>query len=290
MQKTIITKMSDEEYFGIKGMVNASTLKQLYRKSPKHYQASLDFPEPDPRVFVTGSAIHCMVLEGDEFKDRYCVMPEFEPTEVDKKTGEVKPKTAGWKNTKDYKQQKAIWCTKNKDKIALEPEEMEMTTNIAHAVVRSPYYPLIRDNATEVTILSHIRGVDSKAKVDLLIDHGDEIMIVDLKTTQDASETAFTKSVFNYDYDLQAAWYKESLLGIPGNEHKNIRFAFLAVEKNPPFSVCFYEATDEVLQNGRAKCSKALANYKSWEALGDAVGYPAEEAIVGIKVPSWGRA
>jgi hypothetical protein len=290
MQKQTITKISDEEYFAIKGSVNASTLKELYRKSPKHYQAGLDFPEPEPRVFVLGSAIHCIVLENSEFSDRYTVMPEFEPTEVDKKTGEVKPKASGWKNTKDYKQQKAIWCKKHSDKIILEREELDLCVNIMKAVDLSPFRHLIQDGAAEITVLAKCRNMDAKGKFDLLIESEHEIIIVDLKTTKDASEEGFMKSVFNYDYDLAAAWYKEMLLSIPGYEQKEIRFMWLAVEKQPPFSVCCYEASDEVLNNGRAKCSKALVKYKEWLAVGAESGYTAETQVVPIKVPSWGRA
>lgn len=290
MQKATLTKISDEEYFGIKGMVNASTLKELYRKSPKHYQASLDFPEPEPRVFVLGSAIHCRLLEQEEFHSRYIVMPEFNPTEVDKKTGEVKEKTSGWKNTKDYKQQKAIWCKKNSSKIVLDADEYELTERLLEAYILSPFYKICQQGAAEVTILSTCRGVDAKGKFDLIVELDDEVIIIDLKTTKDASEEAFMKSVFNYDYDLAAAWYKEMLVSLPEYESKNVRFMWLAAEKQPPYSMCMYEASDEVLQNGRAKCSKALAKFKQWEALGGSTGYAAEEDIVVIKVPSWGRA
>ena len=285
-----LTKIDDEEYFGIQGMVNASTLKALYRKSPKHYQASLDFPEPEPRVFVLGSAIHCICLETEEFENRYITMPEFEPTEIDKKTGEVKEKTSGWKNTKDYKQQKVAWCSKHKDKVILELEEDMLCRKIYSAYVASPYYEMCSGGAAEITILSTARGVQAKGKFDLLIDLGNEVLIVDLKTTSDASEEGFLKSVFNYDYDLAAAWYKEMLLTIPDYEGKEIRFMWLAAEKKPPYSMCMYEASDEVLMNGRAKCSKALTSYKQWQALGAEVGYKAEDEVVVLKVPNWGRA
>lgn len=290
MQKTTITKMTDEEYFSIKSHVNASTLKELYRKSPKHYQASLDNPEPEPRVFVLGSAIHCLVLEGsNEFADRYVVMPEFEPTEKDK-DGNIKKKTSGWKNTKDYKEQKAQFMKNNFKKTILDQEEYDLCHSINKAVVESPFYHIVEEGDAEVTILSKVRGMDSKAKFDLILEYEDEVIIADLKTTKDASEEAFIKSVFNYDYDLAAQWYIDTLRAIPGYEDKKISFYWLAVEKQAPFSVCCYEASDEVLRNGQAKCNKALVKYKEWLAVGGQNGYPAESTITAFKVPNWGRA
>jgi len=291
MQQNTITKISDEEYFAISTHVNASTLKELYRKSPKHYQAGLDNPEEPHRALTLGSAIHSLVLEGvDHFIENYVVMPEFEPTEIDKKTNKVKPKTSGWRNTKDYKEQKAQFLKHNYKKTVLDQEEYDLCHSVNKAVVESPYYYAIEQGACEVTVLSKTRGMDSKAKFDILLNFEDEVIIMDLKTTKDASPEAFTKSVFNYDYDLAAAWYMETLLSLPEYSEKTIRFQWLAVEKQAPFSVCCYEASSEVLMNGRAKCSKALVKYKEWLAVGGQSGYPAESEIVDVKVPSWGRA
>jgi exodeoxyribonuclease VIII len=291
MQQNTITKISDEEYFAISTHVNASTLKELYRKSPKHYQAGLDNPEEPHRALTLGSAIHSLVLEGsDHFIENYVVIPEFEPTEIDKKTNKVKPKTSGWKNTKDYKEQKAQFLKSNYKKTILDQDEYDLCHAVNKAVIESPYYFAIESGECEVTVLAKARGIDAKAKFDIIFEMGDEVFIMDLKTTKDASEEGFMKSVFNYDYDLAAAWYKEVLLSIPGYENKHIRFQWLAVEKQAPFSVCCYEASDEVMMNGRAKCSKALVKYKEWLAVGGESGYKAEEEVVPIKVPSWGRA
>lgn len=282
MKESKITKISDEEYFGIEGYVNASTLKNLYRKSPKHYQADLDNPRPDPRVFVLGSAVHCYLLEQSEFEDRYVVMPEFEPTDG--------KEYKNFKTTKNYKEQVAAWKLDNADKVTLTSEEFGLCLLLWKSYVESPFYSLCRQGSPEVTILTEVRGVKAKGKFDLLIDLGGEVFIIDLKTTSDASPEAFQKSIFNYDYDLAASWYSSMIKALPDYANKEVRFMWLAIEKSPPFSACMYEASSEVLQNGNAKCSKALAKFKEWQAVGGARGYDSEEEVMLVKVPAWGRA
>ena len=48
-------------------------------------------------------------------------------------------------------------------------------------------------------------------------------VLVDFKKTQDASESGFTRSVYNYGYNLQSAFYLE---GFSAD-----RFFFVAVEE-----------------------------------------------------------
>ena len=67
-------------------------------------------------------------------------------------------------------------------------------------------------------------------------------MIVDLKTTVDASQTAFPRSVRRFKYDWQAWWY---LRGANAISHERYdKFIIIAIEKVPPFGVMLYELTE----------------------------------------------
>ena len=58
-------------------------------------------------------------------------------------------------------------------------------------------------------------------------------MVVDLKSTIDASARGFAKSVRTYGYAFQCAWYLEE--GLQPNGEKPTEFIFLAVEKKAPY-------------------------------------------------------
>jgi hypothetical protein len=67
-------------------------------------------------------------------------------------------------------------------------------------------------------------------------------MIVDLKTTTDASETGFPRSVRRFKYDWQAWWY---LRGANAISHELYdKFVIIAIEKTPPYGVMLYELTE----------------------------------------------
>ena len=75
-----------------------------------------------------------------------------------------------------------------------------------------------------------------KCRTDYLHDSG--AMIVDVKTTDDASPSGFGKSAANYRYPIQTAWYNHVLDSAFGEHPAN--WVFLAVEKSPPYAIGIY--------------------------------------------------
>ena len=116
-------------------------------------------------------------------------------------------------------------------------------------------------------------------------------IVVDLKTTEDASREAFERSVLNYRYHVQAAFYLDGLahaidqspdpLPVPTPRE----FVFLCVEKKPPHAVAVYRLDSETLELGRREYRRDLATLAQciqadrWPGYGDAV------QILGL--PDW---
>lgn len=95
-----------------------------------------------------------------------------------------------------------------------------------------------------------------KALFDKLVVKNDKPWcIVDLKTTRDPSPGEFVKSIHNFDYDRQAAWYQiaaKELLGV------ELPFVWLAVKNEYPFNVECWQQTADMALIGRTKIELAL--------------------------------
>jgi exodeoxyribonuclease VIII len=96
-------------------------------------------------------------------------------------------------------------------------------------------------------------------------------LIIDLKTTDDASPKAFGRSAMKYRYDVQAAFYIDLY-----EAHYNCKcegFIFIAVEKTPPFGVGVYVIEDEDIERGRVKYKPDLERWREAKANNKWTGY-----------------
>lgn len=116
-------------------------------------------------------------------------------------------------------------------------------------------------------------GITLRFRPDWLTQRDGKTVCVDLKTTSSADPSAFTKSVVNYGYHLQAAWYIAGLAacGIEAD------FLFVAVEKTAPYPVSVIELDAEAVSEGARRMRKAVDLYArcletdTWPAYGDGI-------------------
>lgn len=97
---------------------------------------------------------------------------------------------------------------------------------------------------------------------------------LDVKSTLSAHPEAFSRSVVNYGYHSQEAFYSDGLAALG---EKVDGFVFLAFEKEPPFAFGVYELPPSIVEEGRAIMRKALDTYHDckkadhWPAYGAGV-------------------
>ena len=235
-----------EDYFNHVG-ISVSGLN-LIDKSPAHYQASLQGYKKQSAAFLLGSAVHCAVLEPDEFPKRYVL------ADYDRRTKEGKAKHAEMLDR------------------GLEGLTAEMYTQVIgmqKSVLSHPLAKILFSNGNaEVSCFHNEDGVHTKARADYLKDDS----IVDLKTTQDASPREFLKSVMNFKYYRQAAWYLNKF-----NHYGPIdSFYFVAVEKEPPYAVAVYQLEDALIERGDVECDRLFRIYKNCLEMEDWPSYPEE--------------
>jgi hypothetical protein len=100
-----------------------------------------------------------------------------------------------------------------------------------------------------------------------------DALVVDLKTTQNASADAFQRDAWKYRYHVQAAFYLDALRTL---RHPAESFVFIAVEKEAPYLVQVFVATDEFIDAGRVAYKMDLETYKSCLASGAWPGFPTD--------------
>lgn len=269
MTKNVILGMSNEDYHSSDGISKSGL--DLIAKSPLHYWSKYIDPNREPRVptpaMILGTAIHTAVLEPDSFAATYRVAPA-----VDKRT----------------KDGKATWeafvadCEAN----SLTPitlADLEVCNSISD-VVRKHHtaIELLGEGVPEVSMFweDPTTGVLCKCRPDW-ISNGS--ILVDLKSTVDASSEGFMKSAFNYRYWVQAAWYMDGVALATGSRPE--AFVFVAFEKEPPYACGFYYATEDMIEAGRAEYRKLVDTYASCLKYQNWHGYSPE--LQPLAMPAW---
>lgn len=268
--------LSNEDYHRgkLKDLYSSSDLKMFYRKSGAHLEQKKQQKQIESELMFIGTAFHAMALEPELFDEEYVVQPDFEPTEIDKKTGEVKPKTRGWKNTTDYRNQVKEFQRKNAGRKILTQEQLQKLNLMHESLRRSAMYrQYFCDNNgyNEATYTSN----GFKVRCDRICENGSKTTILDIKTTDDASPEAFKKKLFNMDYDLSAAMY----LDIAEADE----FIWVVVEREAPYSCCWYRMSDWIHQKGIQKLNIAAERLENSKLpLGGFSGYDAELFVVDL--------
>jgi hypothetical protein len=124
-------------------------------------------------------------------------------------------------------------------------------------------------------------GLEIKARPDYILD--DLSLIIDLKTTTDASPKGFQKSLVNFRYYVQAAWYLDVVELATGKRPDG--FLFVAVEKQRPFSTGVYVADEEMIKIGREHAMEDLRKIAKWQAEDVYPGYSDRAEM--ISLPKW---
>lgn len=109
---------------------------------------------------------------------------------------------------------------------------------------------------------------------------------VDLKTTEDASRNGFQRSISRYGYHRQAAFYLHGL-AIAGISLDY--FAFIVVEKSPPYAVAVYQLSHEAIQQGEEELRPLISRYQRCRHEGRWPDYQSdgEQGIETIDLPPW---
>ena len=252
-----------DEYFAWES-VNNSILSIIDNQSPMHAKEYAENPPPKTAAFIFGGALHTRVLEPDKFPLRYVVAPKCD------------------RRTKSGKEQWAAFETTAGDREIITLEDYEVIQAIASAIQQHVAHKYIQNGEAEVCIVwdDPATGLRCKARLDYV--HRSYAVLIDLKTTKDASAKAFAKSLWYYHYYQQCAWYCDGWKALTQDTPS---FVLLAAEKGRPYAVAAYEMDDAVIRAGRNAYKKALEKYAECAKSGEWPGY--ENTVEMMTLPQW---
>ncbi len=247
--------------------MSQSKLKDL-KKSPAHFYAKHLAPnrsiEQPTAAMLFGTAVHMYILEPDKFLSQYVIAPD-----IDKRTksGELK-----------YEQ----FVLENQNKTIIKAVEYMAILAMRDALLKKQAGKfLLNDNGkTEQDIYwtDPQTGINCKA----LLDYSNKYF-VDIKTTINASSDEFMKSIYNFGYYNQVAWYYWGYKIVHGTYPEG--FIFIAMEKEPPYECGFYLADNTMLEIGMRENRKLLNLYNQCLTANHFPGY--EDKIQSIGLPTW---
>lgn len=273
----IFRHMPFDEYRKIDA-VNSSLLKAFFRSHEHgHHAATTERESSD--AFVLGAALHTLILEGrDVFTERY------------NPGGPVNPKTG----TTFGRQTKAFadWAEANgvDTEALLTDGELVAVEGMAASIKAQPeVLETIRAaNATrEVVIVWDEKLGDTTIRCKMRGDYIHPMLgVLDVKTCEDCRAQAFARSIANYGYDLQAAFYVRASHAAGLNPHKD--FGWIAIEKKPPHLIGLWTPTDNMLDTGYANMRLAMSRYLAWEEAGrECIREPVR--FRPIDLPAWAK-
>ncbi len=256
--------MNNAEYHADTSAISASGLK-LFARSPAHYYAAyLDpqRPERQPTAAMKlGTATHCAILEPERFNAEYVAMPEG----IDRRT------TSG-------KQAYADLMASGAEVLAA--DDMASVMNMACSFRDNDISRALfdRSHSVEQSICATINGVSCKCRPDFIT--ADRLLVMDVKTTKDASPEAFGKSAWNLGYHIQAAFYRRVIGAATGTTPD---FIFGCVESESPHLVAY------LLDYADGLIDTLLERYAECLAADLWPGYVAEIEMQELSVPGYAQ-
>jgi exodeoxyribonuclease VIII len=254
--------MTNQDYHN-KTKYLSKSLLDLIHKSPAHFNAYITGEKQLPTpAMIFGSLVHSLVFNEDNF----AIMPN-----VDRRTKEGKA---------IYEQ--FLLESAGKELIVTN-DQFDTAMKIKSAVMNHPKAAaLLRQGIAETPVFGQINNVPVKIKPDFY--NTEFNYIVDLKTTQCSSVIEFSKSVANYRYHVQAAFYTDVLKSTGA---KVDGFMFIAVDKESPYNVEVYQLDDDAIERGRTEYLEDIETFKRCKNTGIWNGYSIEQKINTISLPKW---
>ena len=265
--------MTSEEYHRLPGISRSHLV--TFKKSPfKYYHQYLSDDKQKKeatRDMILGSAFHTIVLEPKLFREEYAMEPRA-----------VKLKDVGKEEYKEYKEMCAFLETTSKTILTYKEYETLIAMKLAlfiHEEACSMISGIVEKPLIESSYFwqDEDTGLICKARPDILFSN----MIVDLKTTRDASTRQYQKDMCDGMYHVQAAMIRE---GVKKNGGQDINHAFnICVEKTFPYEIGIKIISENALEAGHREYKQLLRQMK--ECI-DTNNWPSH-LIDTVDLPSW---
>lgn len=254
----IVSDLDNEAYHAGPG-VSKSGLWKIYTQSPAHYRFA---ERKDTTAFDFGTACHTAILEPEHFEARTMKGP------TDRRGNNWKDAQAEATNTG-----RVLLAAGDYDKVMIIRDAVHADAWL-NALIVSPH-SRVEQSAYWI---DEATGVLCRSRPDLYRE--DLGIMVDVKSTLSAHPDAFARSVINYGYHAQEAWYSA---GHRANDKPVEGFVFLAWEKDTPFVTARYELPPSIVAEGDAIMRRSLETYATCQQADHWPGYANEITELSFK-------
>jgi len=259
-----LIKNTNEQYHASEGISN-STLG-LVEESISNYKWAKEIPTVTNSGLTIGSATHALVLEGRVvYNEEYDVMPKID------------------KRTKEGKAALALFMATKGDKEILSKDDGDLVEGMKKSIDAHPTASALLSGGTpeqSIYWTDKETGELCKMRADYLKE--DQRVIVDLKTTSDIDN--IEKSIVNFGYDRQAAFYKEGFEQHFGKELEAFIFVFVSKEKSlGRHRVRVIQLCEDDMEQGKFKWKVALSRIHAAKMEDNFI------EIETISLPAWSR-
>lgn len=253
--------------------LNHSSLRMM-GKTARKFRMAIDEPrdkQTPSKLF--GTACHAMLLEPERFRE------SIAPAPINPKTNN--PYGSETKAWADYAEQRP-------GKIILGPDDITRLAAMQREVRAHPeaLALLEADGMCEVAMVwtDPTTGLRAKARADKMIPG---FGILDIKTTMDAGYAEFSRSIVDYCYASQCAFYTRGMRALKeaGTIDTKNHFGFLAIETEPDHGVALYSIGPDTLAAGDALVSEWLAKVARCQQRGEWPSY--DTGVLPIDAPDW---
>jgi len=226
------------------------------------------YEKPENKAFDFGKAAHHLLLEGAAgFAERFAVSP-FE---------NFRSKEAQAWRDRMIEFRKPI--VTNDDLVTIE----RMRDSLAkHPVIKGGIF----DGHVELSMLARFGNVWLRARPDVVPRHEGDF--ADLKTTTSIAFEDLERAIYNHGYYVQAAVVRMVARAVMGEGFNFNGFAFVFVEKAPPYDVRIVQLKPEAIDLGERQARQALRDF---ERCIERMEWPSEEGddpgIGYIGLPGW---
>ena len=223
-------------------------------ESPEKFKYYREHPEEPTPALVFGQLFHAMALTPDTVWEQFAVAPN-----VDRRT------KAGKEAFAEFEQQAD-------GKTVVSADMVEQATAMCEALNRNEFVKKLLKGEKEKPFfwVDEMTGEECKCRVDCLTEVGENLIIVDLKSTDNAETEAFMRSAIKYGYDLQTAMYGD---GVKANTGREPLFVFIAIEKKPPYAINVLQADKLLIRRGYDLFREYLGIYHECKEGGNWWGY-----------------
>lgn len=247
------------------GSLSSTGARKLLPPScPAIFHWELLHPPGPKKTFDYGHAAHDMLLGGG---------PEI--VRVDHEV---------W-NTTAAKQ--AVAEVRARGAVPLKPAEYEQVQDMAAALRAHPFAGKVFENGqpeASLFVRDEPTGVMLRGRLDWLPNPGSGRMIIgDYKTSTSAEPSKFVRSVIDYGYHCQHAWYVDLVRALDIDDDP--LFVFVVQEKTPPYVVSVVQLDMNALRIGRRLNRRAIDLYAQCESTGRWPGYVDDVALTTL--PFW---